>query len=425
MHWPGGVSRVGEHVHTVDDQEVITPRGLLATLTATVMLTALTAGLARADTRAPNPAVAVTPDEDAMLARWHDMADPAADAAVDDLYAKGQIDAVNTALTSWTANGQPLPVGLPPKLRDFLAANLVLPSFTDQATVRRAAVFQADHWMAFLDASVLGSAPSRTRYRGITEGLVRDLGPAGDTPESGAKASRLVTALMSADPFGPTGDLLVTALKVRLVHAAGRHLLKGNWDYHRFGPPISKLYMAAEYQTFTIEVIDALARIGAPMSASQAQDFIDVWRVIGTILGLPIGAMPPTVAQTRHLGDVLNARLEDVNATAKSYVAGDIAAQAKFFDPPVPSTIGGPLFAALTRKTLGAADADSFGIPRDRFWDSVADAALPALAGGLGTGPWPSSATLYAPMLATVLRMMLDDAKNADIVLPPAFHPVG
>jgi ER-bound oxygenase mpaB/B'/Rubber oxygenase, catalytic domain len=406
---------------------VIIPRSLLATLTAAAVLTATTADLARADTPAAIPAmtVAVTPDEDAMLARWHDMADPAADAAVDDLYAKGEIDAANTALNSWTTNAQPLPAGLPPKLRDFLAANLALPSFTDQPIVRRAAVFQADHWVAFLDASVLGSAPSRTRYPGITAGLVRDLGPAGDTPESGAKASRIVTALMSADPLGPTGELLVTALKVRLVHAAGRHLLHQNWDYKRFGPPISKLYMAAEYQTFTIEVIDALARIGAPMSASQAQDFIDVWRVIGTILGLPIDAMPPTVAQTRHLGDVLNARLEDISTAAKSYVAGNIAAQAKFFEPPIPPAAGGPFFAALTRKTLGDTDADAFGIPRDRFWDSVADAALPALAGGLGTGPWPSSATLYTPILATVLRMMLDDAKNADIVLPPAFHPVG
>jgi hypothetical protein len=161
------------------------------------------------------------------------------------------------------------------------------------------------------------------------------------------------------------------------------------------------------------------------MSASQAQDFIDVWRVIGTILGLPTAAMPPTVAQTRHLGDVLNARPEDIGAAAKNYVAGNIAAQAKFFDPPVPSTIGGPFFAALTRKTPGTPDADVFGIPWDRFWDSVADAALPALAGGVPADLWPSAATLYAPMLATVLRMMLDDAKNADFVLPPSFHPAG
>jgi len=87
--------------------------------------------------------------------------------------------------------------------------------------VRRAAVFQADHALAFLVASVLGSAPSRTRYPGITEGLVRDLGPAGDTPESGAKASRLVTSLMSADPLGPSGDLLESFLRGR--YASIRH----------------------------------------------------------------------------------------------------------------------------------------------------------------------------------------------------------
>jgi hypothetical protein len=353
------------------------------------------------------------------------LADPAADAAVEDLYADNEVDAVNTALKSWTANGQGLPVGLPAKLHDFLAANLSLPVFTDQSTVRRAAVFQAGHALAFLDASVLGSAPTRTRYPGITEGLVRDLGPSGDTPESGAKASRLVTALMSADPLGPSGDLLVTALKVRLVHAAGRHLLGPSWDYTRFGPPISMLYMAAEYQTFTIEVIDALARIGAPMSQAQAQDFIGVWRVIGTVLGLPIEAVPPTVAQTRHLGEVLNTRLEDIDATAVKYVAGDIAAQAKFFDPPVPAAIGGPLFAALTRKTLGNAEADAFAVPRDPFWDSVADAGLPALVGGGAAGLPVTVATLYMPTISMILRRMLDNAQNADIVLPPQFHPAG
>jgi len=414
-----GVSRYWAQVHASDDQAVISHRSFLATLTAAVVLTAVTGALARADAATPIAAATVTPAEDAMLARWHDMTDPAADAAVDDLYANNQVDAVNAALTSWTANGQSLPT----KLHDFLGANLTLPVFTDQSTVRRAAVFQADHALAFLDASVLGSAPTRTRYPGITEGLVRDLGPSGDTPESGAKASRLVTSLMSTDPLGPTGDLLVTALKVRLVHAAGRHLLHQGWDYTRFGPPISMLYMAAEYQTFTIEVIDALARIGAPMSQAQAQDFIDVWRVIGTILGLPIEAMPPTVAQTRHLGDVLNTRLEDINATALKYVAGNIAAQAKFFDPPVPAAIGGPMFAALTRKTLGNAEADAFAVPRNPFWDSVADAGLPALVGGGAVGQPVTVATLYMPTMSMILRRMLDNAQNADIVLPPQFHP--
>lgn len=404
---------------------MLSHRSVLATLTAAAVLTAVTGSFARADAPAPVAVVTVTPAEDAMLARWHDMADPAADAAVEDLYANNQVDAVNTALKGWTANGQPLPAGLPAKLHDFLAANLTLPAFTDQATVRRAAVFQADHSLAFLVASVLGSAPSRTRYPGITAGLVRDLGPNGDTPESGAKASRLVTSLMSADPLGPSGDLLVTALKVRLVHAAGRHLLHPSWDYTRFGPPISKLYMAAEYQTFTIEVIDALARIGTPMSNAQEQDFIDVWRVIGTILGLPIQAMPPTVAQTRHLGDVLNTRLQDIDAAAVKYVAGNIAAQAKFFNPPVPAAIGRPMFAALTRKTLGNTEADAFAIPRDPFWDSVADTGLPVLVGAVAAGQLPTPATAYMPMLSTVLRMMLTNAQNADIVLPPQFHPAG
>jgi len=397
-------------------------RRLLATLSAAAVLASVPAGLALADASTPIPAVTVTPAENAMLAQWGGMSDPTADAAVDDVYARNDVDAVNTALGNWTTNGQPLPAGLPAKLHDFLAANLALPTFTNQTTVRRAAAFQAEHSLAFLDASVLGSAPARTRYPGITAGLVRDLGPNGDTPESGAKASRIVTALMSADPLGPSGDLLVTALKVRLVHAAGRHLLEPGWDYARFGPPISVLYMAAEYQTFTIEVIDALARIGAPMSDAQAQDFINVWRVIGTILGLPIEAMPPTVAQTRALGDVLNTRLEDIDATAKSYVAGDIATQAKFFDPPVPEALGQPIFAALMRTTLGDAEADALGIPRDPFWDTVAGVGLPAVVGGVSTVQSLGVATAYMP---TMLRKMLDDAKNADIVMPPEFHPAG
>jgi hypothetical protein len=418
-----GVSHLRAWACAPDDQVMNSRRRLLATLTAAAVLATVTSAFASADTPRPIPAVAATAAEGAMLARWHEMADPAADAAVADLYAHNEVDAVNTALAGWTFNGQPLPRGLPAKLHDFLVANLTLPGFTDQTTVRRAAVFQAQHSWAFLDASVLGSAPARTRYPGITAGLVRDLGPNGDTPESGAKASRIVTALMSADPLGPSGDLLVTALKVRLVHAAGRCLLRQGWDYARFGPPISILYMAAEYQTFTIEVIDALARIGVPMSDAQAQDFVDVWRVIGTILGLPIEAMPPTVARTRHLGDVLGIRLENIDATAVNYVAGDIAAQARFFDPPVPQAIGRPLFAALTRMTLGDAEADAFAIPRNPFWDAVAQVGLPVAVGGLTTVQSLGAATAYTPTIAMMLRRMLDNARNADIVLPPQFHP--
>jgi hypothetical protein len=106
-------------------------------------------------------------------------------------------------------------------------------------------------------------------------------------------------------------------------------------------------------------------------------------------------------------------------------VAGNIAAQAKFFDPPVPEAIAQPLFAALTRTTLGDSEADAFAIPRDPFWDAVAAAGLPAVVGGVSTAQSFTPATLYMPIMSTLLRQMLDDAKNADITMPPAFHPAG
>jgi len=75
-----------------------------------VVLTAVTGAFAHADAPAPIAVATVTPAEDALLARWHDIADPAADAAVEDLYADNKVDAVNTALKSWNRE-RPEPAG--------------------------------------------------------------------------------------------------------------------------------------------------------------------------------------------------------------------------------------------------------------------------------------------------------------------------
>jgi len=205
---------------------------------------------------------------------------------------------------------------------------------------------------AFLDASCsarLRPVPATTPAS--PRGWCADLGPSGDTPESGAKASRLVTALMSTDPLGPSGDLLVTAPeRCASCTPPGGHLLAPTLGLQ----PVRADDLDAVHGRGVPDLHHRGHRRACPHRCPHVgcagAGLIDVWRVIGTVLGLPIEAVPPTVAPTRHLGDVLNTRLEDVDAMAVKYVAGNIAAQAKFVDPPVPSAIGRRCSPRLTRK---------------------------------------------------------------------------
>src|SRR5690348_14838534 len=70
--------------------------------------------------------------------------DPPADSLVATVLANGHVEVVNTMLTAWVHNSDPIPSGLPDGVGDFLSAATQLPSWANQDMLNTAARFNAD-----------------------------------------------------------------------------------------------------------------------------------------------------------------------------------------------------------------------------------------------------------------------------------------
>jgi hypothetical protein len=258
---------------------------------------------------------------------------------------------------------------MPAKLRDFLTSALTLPAWTDDAAIGRAQKFLSDHVAATALMEIMFVVPERARYSGEVQVLHGAVGPH-DSASAAGKADRFVTSLATPGSNGPTGDLLVNALKVRLVHAAVRHLLLAQtpWDSAAYGPPISQIYLLAEWSLLTVSVGDTLAKVGAGMSQAQAADFLHTWRVLGTVMGLTADAMATTWADARHLAQVVDARYAVVGPAVREFlpaaVTGTLPATG---NPLFPTALATDLVSQAFRRCTGRGQERHIEIPTSLY----------------------------------------------------------
>jgi len=98
---------------------------------------------------------------------------------------------------------------------------------------------------------------------------------------------------MAPGAFAPRGHGLRSAQKVRLMHAAVRHLLTHDpshpWD-DTLGTPLNQEDLLGTLIVFTVVVVDALGRMGVDFRGEDAQKardaYVHFWLVVGALLGI-------------------------------------------------------------------------------------------------------------------------------------------
>lgn len=100
-------------------------------------------------------------------------------------------------------------------------------------------------------------------------------------------------------------------LNVRLMHALVRHQLKTAskhpWDM-RWGLPINQEDLAGTLLSFSVAVVHGLNRMGAPVSACEAEGYASVWRSVGQLLGIDAWLLPKSFAEMQSLAQRIGAR---------------------------------------------------------------------------------------------------------------------
>jgi hypothetical protein len=303
--------------------------------------------------------------------------DDLADAVVDALFATGQTGHVNTLMRWFERSGQDLPEGLPQVAYDYLEATANPPDWVDWDRMETARMFFIDNnvhistALSFASMPACYMVPHIARLLAATHGL--------EYPANRMAATGQFTVyLMRPDAFEAGGAFVPAAQKVRLLHASIRHHLRreGLWDEAASGVPICQEDMIGGQLMFSLQVLDALHRLGVHVTEAGADAYFYAWRVVGAMLGVDIAAAPADLAEARDFSDLYMSRYmgpsDDGVVLTRQLI--------DLYEEVVPGALLDPVVPALIRYLIGDTAADWLAVPRSALFDRLVPAA-PLLLG--------------------------------------------
>ena len=342
--------------------------------------------------------------------------DALADATVEALFVNDDVARFNTLMRWFTVSGQAMPEGLPYAARDYLESTSTPPEWIDWGVMEQARQFFIDNdvhistALSFAAMPACYVVPQVARLLSATHSLEY---PSRRMAETG----QFTVYLMQPDAFEAGGRFLPAAQKVRLLHATiRRHLAReGLWPEP---VPICLEDMLGGLMMFSIQVLDAMHRMGVHITSEGAAAYYYAWRVVGTILGCPVDAIPPDLDAAREFSDRYMVRHmgpspEGVRLTKQLI---------DMYQEVVPGTLMDPVVPALIRFLMGDTAAGWLEVPKSR-WDSAIKAA-PALLGTLerleDRGPWASQIADRLGRLVTMLELSsLTRGRVMHYAIPP------
>jgi hypothetical protein len=351
--------------------------------------------------------------------------DTEADPLVASLFARGAVPKVNALLRNWNKNGQPLPDGLPADLHDFLERHRQLPAWADPGKFAAAARFNQKRGL------YLGV------LYGFASGMMSTVIPkealAVYYSKGGANMKRRIsrTAKLGYDvgtpnAFQPDGEMIVTSLKTRLVHAAVRHLLPQSPHWTNAAPediPISQHDMMVTWHSLPTTVMRTLKEWKVPIPAAESEGFLHTWQLSAHMLGIEDQYIPSTwneaESQATQVLDPILAPTPEGIKLADTLL--DLGAGLDF------TLLSRPILGALTRFMLGDEVADWLHIPRELLWGGLLDTAWgPFIAVREGLLPVPLAPEAYwmfDEFLRQFVLLYMSELRPIKIEIPEFNNP--
>jgi hypothetical protein len=231
--------------------------------------------------------------------------DPDADQLVASLYADNQVEQLNAAFKTWTRNDQPVPTGIPAEAAEFLTANAVLTPEERQITDAFPGSDLAKLIQGNMEALSVAEA-----FGGLFTALADPLlakavyyAKFDLVADIGRRFSRTFNTLwdgLGEGNWAPGGNAVVSLGKLRLVHAAARHMaLRHGWDQETDGMPISQRLKTEEIMYVTIYNVGLAAENGVQMTPSEIDGLTAISWVAGRLLGIDPKYNPRTYEQSQ------------------------------------------------------------------------------------------------------------------------------
>ncbi len=329
--------------------------------------------------------------QDSFLAGMRLVGDPLADETIDRVFAKGEIEQVNSLLVSLVRNDQVPPQGLDPVVYDYLSATRAL-AVTDPALVREAQAFFEEHGDLVLVALLCASLPEcYTMAKGINvlwltqrleEHALRRL----------LETAQFVLRVLSPGGMDPDGAGISSAAKVRLMHAAIRRLilhepksdvppnpanfsevlLATKWDMARLGYPINQTDLAYTLLTFSYVIPRSMERLGVAMTPIQKEAFLHCWNVTGLVMGIHPDMLPANVDEAASLFDHIKRREGGASTEGQAMTTALRACVANV----IPTQLGQSVPVLIMRQLMDPQTCEWLGIAKPSLLSRIAQDVL-------------------------------------------------
>lgn len=335
------------------------------------------------------PGNPITPGPTAV--RWSDefldyyrlIGDTEADAAVAEILRHPQWDAPN--FFRWLVrNDAPVPADIPPAVAHYFSG-VAFPSWADMELIEEGEkVFRA--WGPQISLTLF-CASLPVGYS--ADRVVRILEATGrletDALRRVFETAQLLFDLLDVGGLRPDGKGLRSIQRVRLMHAAVRHLIAHKdealsaqaaaegraptliWPVE-WGKPINQEDLAATLLTFTVVPFDGLAKLGIKLTPRQREGYLHLWRVAGHFLGITEEVLPRDEDDARALWAAEERRQLYHRSEAGLHLTKALLGA---FSEIVPGRTFDFFTRGMVRHLSGARAADVIGVPRLRWGGHV------------------------------------------------------
>jgi hypothetical protein len=308
---------------------------------------------------------------DAFLDDMRQVADPLADSAIAVVFSSGDRAAVQRVLDTLTRNDEIIRADLPPEICDYLDALPVIQT-PEIPLIKEGQELFATHGPEILMCLACYSLPAAYAARKGVQVLYRTGYLAQRTNLRLFQTSQMVIDVMTPGGLGPGGRGRVTAEKVRLMHAAIRHLLLTDttnpWS-SELGVPINQEDLAGTLMTFTHLIRDGLEKLG--VGKYWPAGYLHAWQAVARMMGIVEAMIPATPDEATELCTIIQRRQVEPSPEGRALTTALLEMMTHYAPPGFKE-----IPAALMRLFLPPDVADGLGVPDRRLADKIVSLAV-------------------------------------------------
>jgi hypothetical protein len=224
--------------------------------------------------------------------------DPDADEALRRIMGDNEAASIRTLFAVMDSNDEVPPSAHFPVLSEFFKASETLPPDVDLARLHRGEDVFIDHTYAGALALLAKSLPEG--YQAPNLSIILNI--SGDlrthTYRRLLATLQTVVNVSTCRGFTAGGRAVITAQKLRLLHAGIRHLVPRARPEYRgaYGVPVNQEDMLATIMGFSLLVIEGWRVLGAGLTRRQEEDFLYLWIVFARMMGIHPAGEPHSAA---------------------------------------------------------------------------------------------------------------------------------